>query len=152
MSSLSHSANNDKLIWEPYNLEKLSQAKEKHKPVVIDFYADWCITCHELEANVFNNPTVAKELSKFVRLRLDATNMDAPDIQKILKQYEIFGLPIVVFIDKKGHEVEDARVIGYVPPGEFLKSVGLTLKGTGHQEKNLESFQAQIIIKLCSEN
>ncbi len=128
ISSSIHPEGTDKLVWEPYEVTKLEFAKKQHKPVVIDFYADWCITCHELEANVFNNPTVAKELSKFSRLRVDATNMDAPDTQKILKQYGIFGLPIVVFIDGEGHEVEDARVIGDVSPEEFLKSLEITLK------------------------
>lgn len=114
------------LVWDEYQSYKVEKAKEKKQPVVIDFYADWCITCHELENFVFTNPAVVQELRKFVRLRVDATDMIAPAVQQVLEQYEVFGLPIVVFLDGNGQEVEDARVIGYVPPEEFLKSMQMT--------------------------
>ena len=117
------------LAWEAYTSDKATLAATKKQPVVIDFYADWCITCHELENFIFTNPTVAKELKEFVRLRVDATDMMAPAVQQVLEQYGVFGLPIIVFLDEDGREVEDARVIGYVPPPEFLESVRLTLKG-----------------------
>src|SRR3990167_5134111 len=91
-------------------------AKEKKQPVVIDFYADWCITCHELENFVFTKPTVAKELKRFVRLRVDATDMMAPAVQEVVAQYRVFGLPMIVFLDENGQEVEDARVAGYIQP------------------------------------
>jgi len=119
----------ESLAWEEYKSSKVAMAKEKKQPVVIDFYADWCITCHELENFVFTNPTVAKELKKFIRLRVDATDMMAPAVQQVLEQYGVFGLPIIVFLDEDGQEVEDARVVGYVPPPEFLESIRLTLKG-----------------------
>jgi len=111
------------LAWDEYKPYKLAIAEQKKQPVVIDFYADWCITCHELENFVFTNLAVSKELEKFVRLRVDATDMMAPAVQQVLEQYEVFGLPMVVFLDENGQEVEEARVIGYVPPADFLKSV-----------------------------
>ena len=117
----------ESLAWDEYKPYKVAMAQQKNQPVVIDFYADWCITCHELENFVFTNPAVSKELQKFVRLRVDATDMMAPSVQQVLEQYGVFGLPIVVFLDEDGREVEDARVIGYVPPAEFLKSVQLVL-------------------------
>lgn len=117
----------ESLAWDEYKPSKVAMAQEKKQPIVIDFYADWCITCHELENFVFRNPTVSKELKKFVRLRVDATDMMAPAVQQVLEQYGVFGLPMIVFLDENGQEVEDARVIGYVPPAEFLKSVQLVL-------------------------
>lgn len=116
------------LAWEAYSTDKVAIAAQNKQPAVIDFYADWCIACHELENFVFSNPAVSKELEKFVRLRVDATDMMAPAVQQVLEQYDVFGLPIIVFLDADGQEVEDARVIGYVPPAEFLKSLQLVLK------------------------
>ena len=115
------------LAWEVYTSDKVVLAATKKQPVVIDFYADWCITCHELENFVFTNPTVIKELKKFVRLRVDATDMMAPAVQEVVEQYRVFGLPMIVFLDENGLEVEDARVAGYLPPTEFLKSLELVL-------------------------
>ncbi|MBI5149926.1 MAG: thioredoxin family protein [Candidatus Omnitrophica bacterium] len=115
------------LAWEAYTSDKVVLAATKKQPVVIDFYADWCITCHELENFVFTNPAVIKELKKFVRLRVDATDMMAPAVQEAVEQYRVFGLPMIVFLDENGQEAEDARVAGYLPPAEFLKSLGLVL-------------------------
>lgn len=118
----------DRLIWEPFTFDKLAIAQQQQKPVVIDFYADWCIACHELENFVFNHPSVAQELSKFVRLRIDATNLESSEVQANLERFAVPGLPIIVFIDARGQEVEEARITGYVPPADFLKSVQLALK------------------------
>jgi len=117
----------ESLVWDEYKLYKVFAAENQKQPVVIDFYADWCITCHELENFVFTDPTVAEELKKFLRLRVDATDMMAPSVQKVLEEYEVFGLPMIVFLDENGEEVEEARVVGYIPPEEFLKSIELTL-------------------------
>ncbi|HCI43994.1 MAG TPA: hypothetical protein DE315_00460 [Candidatus Omnitrophica bacterium] len=120
----------ESLAWDEYKSYKVVMAKEKKQPVVIDFYADWCITCHELENFVFTNPTVIKELKKFVRLRVDATDMMAPAVQEVVEQYRVFGLPVIVFLDGNGREADDARVAGYIPPAEFLKSLELVLGGS----------------------
>ena len=119
------------LAWEEYEFQKIALAEQKKQPVVIDFYAEWCITCHELEKFVFTNSAVSKKLEKFVRLRVDATDMMAPAVQKVLEQYGVFGLPIIVFLDENGLEVQEARVVGYVPPAEFLKSLELVLNRPG---------------------
>ena len=117
----------DRLTWEPFKLHKLYVATNQKKPVVIDFYADWCITCHELENFVFNQPSVSKELSKFVRLRIDATDVESSEVQSNLERFDVLGLPMVIFIDTEGQEVKEARVTGYVPPSEFLKSIETAL-------------------------
>jgi thiol:disulfide interchange protein DsbD len=117
-----------RLAWEPYKLHKLYMAQQENKPVVIDFYADWCFTCHELEENVFRNPAVMETLSRFVRLRLDATDMESPPVQEALERYNIIGLPIVIFMGADGKEVKEARVIGLVSAEEFIQSMDLTLQ------------------------
>lgn len=115
------------LVWDEYKLYKLALARQRQQPVVIDFYADWCVTCHELEKSVFSDPAVIEELGRFVRLRVDATDMMAPAVQEVLQRYDVLGLPAVVFLDLDGQEIEAARVTGYVPPAEFLRSVQLAL-------------------------
>jgi thiol:disulfide interchange protein DsbD len=113
--------------WDEYKLYKLSLARQRQQPVVIDFYADWCVTCHELEKSVFSDPAVIEALGGFVRLRVDATDMMVPAVQEALQSYEVFGLPAVIFLGPEGQEIEAARVSGYVPPAEFLRSVQLAL-------------------------
>ncbi|MGE0268939.1 MAG: thioredoxin family protein [Candidatus Omnitrophota bacterium] len=115
------------LTWDEYKAYKAAIARENKQPVVIDFYADWCIACHELESLVFSDPAVIDALENFVRLRVDATDMEAAAVQQVMDQYNVFGLPIVVFLDKEGREFDDARVIGLVPPEEFLKSTQMVL-------------------------
>lgn len=115
------------LAWDEYKPSKLVDARQNNQPVVIDFYADWCIACHEMENFVFSNPAVSKELRKFVRLRVNATDMMAPAVQQVLEKYEVWGLPIVVFLDRNGREADEARVIGYVPPAEFMQSLEAVL-------------------------
>ena len=110
------------LKWDPYKPYKVALA-EKKQLVIIDFYADWCVTCHELEKYVFSRPDVQAALSNFVRLRVDATNPDSIEAQEASLRYRVLGLPTLVFLDVSGKEIEEARVIGYVPPAKFLKSI-----------------------------
>ncbi len=106
------------MSWEPYSEERLAAAARAHRPVVIDFYADWCLSCHEMETMVFSDPEVVEELRRFERLRLDATVADDPAVQEVLQRYEVFGLPIVVFLDGDGTEA--LRIVGTVSAKEFL--------------------------------
>lgn len=125
----------EKLVWEPYEPQRLVTAMQENRPIVIDFYADWCITCHELEQFVFTHPGVVEHLSEFTRIRVDATDFEDPKAAEIMKRYGVFGLPTVVFLASGGREVEDARVIGYVSPAEFVKSLNMVQaesKGSPH--------------------
>jgi thioredoxin:protein disulfide reductase len=97
----------------------LSKAKEEKKIVLLDFYADWCISCKEMEVNTFANPAVAKELERFVLLQADVTKNSA-DNQALLKRFNLFGPPGILFFNTQSEEKTDLRVIGYVPPERFL--------------------------------
>jgi len=114
-----------KSVWQPYSDQKLAAAIAQNKPVVIDFYADWCISCHELDHFVLSTPTVASRLSQLTALRVDATNMDDPLVQAMIDRYGLIGLPTVIFLDTHGHEIEKARVQGVVSLSEFLKSLDI---------------------------
>ncbi len=116
------------VVWEKYSKGKLELAKQKGKSVVIDFYADWCIPCHELERYTYSDPEVIKALDPFVRLKVDATNPNSEEALEPIETFEILGVPTVLFLDLAGKEVPKTRLTGYVPPAEFLESIKPILK------------------------
>ena len=82
-------------------------------PVLLDLYADWCISCKVMERSVFPEPDVAEQLAQFTLLRADVTANDAQD-QALLKQYGLFGPPSLVFFGEDGAELAQFRVQGEV--------------------------------------
>lgn len=82
------------------------------KPVMLDFYADWCISCKEMEHYTFSDPRIAAQLGHFVLLRADVTG-NSPDDRALLKRFSLFGPPGIIFFDAAGRERKDVRVIGY---------------------------------------
>jgi len=110
-------------IWEPFNEGKLEEAKQAGRPAILDFYAEWCAPCHELERSTYSDPQVAAALSNFKRLKTDVTDPSKPEAQKVIEAFDVSGVPAVLFLAPDGTEVKEARVLGYVPPGEFLKIV-----------------------------
>ncbi|MBZ0091808.1 MAG: protein-disulfide reductase DsbD [Sulfuricellaceae bacterium] len=97
---------------------KLQQAQGK--PVMLDFYADWCVSCKELERYTFSDAKVQAKLKDMVLLQADVTG-NTPDDKALLKKFGLFGPPGIVFFDKTGQEA--GRVIGYQPPEQFLNSL-----------------------------
>ncbi len=87
--------------------------------VMLDFYADWCISCKELERETFADPTVARTLTGLVTLRADVTANDREQRQ-LLRRFGLIGPPAVLFFTPQGEECRAARLIGYVPPQQFL--------------------------------
>jgi thioredoxin:protein disulfide reductase len=98
----------------------LVQAKEQKKLVLLDFYADWCISCKEMEVNTFSNSEVNQELQNFILLQADVTKNSA-DNQALLKRFGLFGPPGILFFDLNSAELKDQRVIGYMPPQRFTE-------------------------------
>ncbi|MEX0680421.1 MAG: cytochrome c biogenesis protein CcdA [Balneolales bacterium] len=111
------------MVWEPYDEDRLMEAKARDKPVVMDFYADWCIPCLELERLTFTDSEVVEATSDMVRLKVDLTHFDADGPEALRRKYNIAGVPTIVFLDKQGEEVADARIIGFVGPNEFIRRV-----------------------------
>jgi thiol:disulfide interchange protein DsbD len=96
----------------------LQKAQENKKLVLLDFYADWCISCKEMEAITFTNPEVAKEMSRFVLVQVDVT-VNNSSTQALLKQYGLFGPPAILLFNGLGDEQKGLRVVGFMPPGRF---------------------------------
>ena len=89
------------------------------QPAMLDFYADWCASCKEMERNTFADAEVARTLGAFTLLQVDVTANSAED-QALLKRYGLVGPPGILFFDAQGNERSDLRVIGYQPPEKFL--------------------------------
>ncbi len=106
--------------WNKYSPSALKEAAANKKPVVMDFYADWCIPCHELDQFTYSDKKVIQALDGFVRLKVDLTSSDDPEIQKIIDLFEIVGVPSILFLGKDGKEVKENRVTGFVDADEFL--------------------------------
>jgi len=117
--------NQSKSLWKPYSKEALDDSIAHKKPVVIDFYADWCPNCHDLDRAVFSLPEIQAKLAQVTTLRVDATNQDDPRVQDLQQQYGVEGLPTVIFIDSHGQEISNSRVIGFVTPQEFSQALAL---------------------------
>ncbi len=111
------------MTWDQFSEAKVAGAKSQSRPVVMDFYADWCIPCLELEHKTFTDADVINATKDFVRLKVDLTHFDSPESEALRKQFNISGVPTIVFIDRSGQEVESSRVVGYLPPKEFLEKV-----------------------------
>ena len=106
--------------WEKYDAKTLAAAKAAGKPVVIDFYADWCLPCKELDHKTFTDSAVVSELDRYVRVKADLTVAEDETTKALTKQYEILGVPTIVFVDASGAERKDLRLTGFEPPDKFL--------------------------------
>lgn len=98
------------------------RAAERHQTVMVDFYADWCTSCKEMEATTFTNPAVRRALAHTILLRADVTSNDAAD-QALLKYFGIFGPPTVAFYNRDGREQRRDQVVGYMDATAFLRRV-----------------------------
>ena len=108
------------LPWLHDEAQALALARAEGKPVIIDFWADWCVACRELDRIAWADPQVREELSRYVLLKVDATE-ETPPVTAAWEKYGIVGMPTVLFIDSKGRELPaDARVTAAIRGPEML--------------------------------
>jgi len=107
--------------WHPYSDRLLAESAEKNKPVIIDFYANWCAPCRELDQVTFHQPYIVRlSQDDFIMVKVDLTKQDGQNYDRLLSEYNIKGVPTVVFLDIMGKERKDLRLVDFVQPDEFL--------------------------------
>jgi len=114
--------------------QRIAQAKQQNKPVMIDFYADWCISCKVMENQVFTQPEVSAALDQFFLVRADITD-NTTIHQQLLNRFKLFGPPALVFFDSTGAEMADFRTIGEVDAKSLRNQLQIAL----NHEKTLKN-------------
>jgi thiol:disulfide interchange protein DsbD len=116
-----------KIEWIPYDQAALSTAAEQGKPVILEFYAEWCGPCRAMERDVLADPEVVKLSRELMNVRVDLTNVKAFH-DELLRSYGIRGIPTAVLINRNGIEERNLRIEGYVGKNEFLERLKRLLK------------------------
>jgi thiol:disulfide interchange protein DsbD len=101
-------------------------ASNKAKPIMLDFYADWCVACLEFEKFTFTDEEVSALMKQYILLKADVTDNNLND-KALMKQFNIFGPPAILFFNNSGNEVRQIRTIGYKNPKEFKKILQIGL-------------------------
>ncbi len=104
--------------WKAYSDTSFEQSKAANQPIMIDFYADWCIPCKELDAITYSDKKVIDEASRFDNYKVDMTKSLSEETEKIRNKFNIVGMPTIILINSRGQEVK--RLTGFVKPEEFL--------------------------------
>lgn len=99
-------------------------AQTNGKPALLDFYADWCVSCKEMEKLTFTDPRVQARFGEMILLQIDVTANNADD-KAMLKRFNLFGPPGIILFDGQGQEVPRGRVIGYQNADKFLQSLSV---------------------------
>lgn len=103
-------------------------AANQGRPVMLDFYADWCVSCKEMEKFTFSDPAIAQRMQQMVLVQADVTANDA-EHRALLKRFRLFGPPGIIFFDADGREQVDTRVIGFQNPRRFGPVLDKVLAG-----------------------
>jgi len=108
-----------KIDWKPYS-EQLIEQSGLDIPVIIDFYADWCIPCKELDKVSFSDPRVIDISRNFLMLKSDLTRENSPEVKALISRFGIRGVPTIIFIGADGIESKDLRIVQFEKNDEVL--------------------------------
>jgi thiol:disulfide interchange protein DsbD len=112
-----------RIQWLPYADDKVAQAAAESRPVLIDFWAEWCIPCKELDRVIFPQPEVVEMSRRFVMLKVDLTSSRDPEASRLRKKYEVKGVPTLIFLNPDGTEARDLRLVGFVKKEKLLEKM-----------------------------
>ncbi|MBP9733073.1 MAG: thioredoxin family protein [Candidatus Omnitrophica bacterium] len=120
MSDTGQSANSS-LAWTRYTPAVLERALKSGRPVIADFYADWCLPCQEMEAVTYRNAKVKAALGRFELIKVDLTDAGDETQMALAECYQVYGIPTMLFFDDHGSELTHLRATGYINPNDFLE-------------------------------
>ena len=126
--SCSSGESGNSIPWQSYDPAVLYRARQEGKPVLLEFYADWCIPCLELEKLTFSNEGVINSTWSFVRVRVDMSDYESPESVRLREEFGVTGVPEMLFLDALGNEIKGARIIGFLGPEDFLRRAERALK------------------------
>ena len=106
--------------WLEYSEDQLQSAWADNKPIMLDFYADWCIPCKELDKFTFSEPEVIELSKNFVMMKVDLTKAGDPLSKSLKNKYKIKGVPTLIFLNSDLQELAQLRVVGFMEKEEFL--------------------------------
>lgn len=109
-----------KIVWSSDHEASWQRARALGQPLMIDFTADWCAACEELERHTFSDARIVAEARRFITVRVDATLVD-DRIEALFKRYGVMGLPTVAFVDSGGTQLVTPRVTGFLPADRFVE-------------------------------
>jgi thiol:disulfide interchange protein DsbD len=121
-------ASTNEINWLTYSEQYLSKANEEGKPIMIDFYADWCIPCKELDKFTFTDPQLIKLSREFIMLKADLTKSENEEVKQLKEKYNIKGVPTIVFLSSEQHEVQGTRVVGFMNAEKFVDVMNRALQ------------------------
>ena len=122
--------------WKPFSQISLAEAKSSGKPVIIDFYADWCTPCRDLEKKTFHDQNIVRESEKFIMIKVDVTRRGDQGAIQLLEKYNVKGVPTVIFLDPMGNELKELRVMDFIRPEAFLLNMHNALEKTRELERS----------------
>lgn len=109
-----------KIDWVPYTGQPVESFQVSNKPILIEFYADWCAACKALDSRTFGEQRVVDKSREFVVVRVDCTSPDK-ECAALTEQFNVSGLPTIVFLGVNGEELPALRTVGFVEPAEMVK-------------------------------
>ena len=104
--------------------ETIRQSKDKY--IMVKFYADWCVSCKEMERFTLSDAKIQSRLKDVVLLQIDVTD-GTPDDTALLKRFKLFGPPGILFIDRQGDDISDIKIIGFLNKNDFLTVLNAVL-------------------------
>lgn len=107
------------MAWQPFTLSAYEQALQSDKLIILDFYADWCIPCKELDKFTFTDAAVIALSKNFVLFKVDLTSGGNTESRALQMQFEVRGVPTLIFIGRDGKELTGLRVVGFEKPQAF---------------------------------
>ena len=108
--------------------QELATAKAEGRPVVLDFYADWCVYCKVLEKEIFPHPQSQAVLADAVLIQADVTDAGSSEARALMKRFGVIAPPVIIFWDGQGNELRQHKIVGDVTLEDFVKIAGKALQ------------------------